>query len=317
MVTVCETVVQDEIDAALLPVFIAEADGLCPKIASALHALRENPLEMSNLQLLNRLLHTLKGSARMTGAMHIGAIVHRMEGQLGDKNLPLFWGALESDLARIADLLEALRAGRAAVDTALGAVQKADARIVPFGCMSERLYRLARQTARELNKRVNLELSGTDILLDRRMLESMTAPFEHLLRNAIAHGLEDETVRLQLGKKAIGEISLSLRQANDEIVFEFCDDGAGLDLAALRVKAIAAGMAADKALDDRQLAQLIFVSGISTAKEVTELVGRGIGMDVVRSEITALGGRIDVSSQAGQGTRFDIHLPVAPAHLVE
>jgi chemosensory pili system protein ChpA (sensor histidine kinase/response regulator) len=188
-------------------------------------------------------------------------------------------------------------------------------RMVPFGSMSERLYRLVRQTAKEMNKRANLELTGTGVELDRSVLEKMTAPFEHLLRNSIVHGLEDEQTRISSGKDAIGEIRLSLRQESNEVVFEFSDDGNGLNFSALRAKAIEKGLLeeADANVSEDQLAQLIFMSGISTASAVTELAGRGIGMDVVRSEITALGGRIDVSSRAGQGTLFTIHMPLTLA----
>jgi len=188
-------------------------------------------------------------------------------------------------------------------------------RMVPFGSMSERLYRLVRQTAKELNKRANLELTGTAVELDRSVLEKMTAPFEHLLRNAIAHGLESEQQRVNCGKDAIGEVRLNLYQENNEVVFEFSDDGRGLDFAALRGHAVSKGLisATDDTVSEDQLAQLIFVSGVSTADEVTEVAGRGVGMDVVRSEITAMGGRIDVNSRTGQGTRFTIHLPLTLA----
>jgi chemosensory pili system protein ChpA (sensor histidine kinase/response regulator) len=187
-------------------------------------------------------------------------------------------------------------------------------RMVPFNSVTDRLYRIVRQTGKELNKRANLELSGTAVELDRSVLEKMTAPFEHLLRNAMAHGLESDQQRNQVGKQPIGEIRLELRQENNEVVFELSDDGAGLNFPALREKAIGQGLlqADDPATED-QLAQLIFATGISTASEVTEVAGRGIGMDVVRSEITALGGRIDVSSHSGKGTRFTIHLPLTLA----
>ena len=194
-------------------------------------------------------------------------------------------------------------------------------RMVPFASIGERLYRVVRQTAKELDKRANLELLGTELELDRSMLEKMTAPFEHLLRNALVHGLESEQLRVRNGKTPIGEIRLSLHHEGNEVVFEFGDDGAGLDLAALRDKAIARGLLGpEEPAGDERLAQLIFTSGISTATEVTEVAGRGIGMDVVCSEVTALGGRIEVSSKKGQGTRFTIRLPltlaVAPVLMV-
>jgi chemosensory pili system protein ChpA (sensor histidine kinase/response regulator) len=187
-------------------------------------------------------------------------------------------------------------------------------RMVSFNSIADRLYRIVRQTCKELNKRANLELQGTNVELDRSVLEKMIAPFEHLLRNSIVHGLESDQQRTQSGKLPIGEIRLSVRQENNEVVFEFSDDGAGLNFAKLREKAIADGsMRADEEVSDDQLAQLIFTPGLSTATEVTEIAGRGVGMDVVRSEIAGLGGRIDVSSKRGQGTQFLIHLPLTLA----
>lgn len=187
-------------------------------------------------------------------------------------------------------------------------------RMVPFSSISERLYRILRQTGKELGKRANLELVGTSIELDRSVLEKMTAPFEHLLRNAIAHGLEEPAQRELNGKNPIGEIRLNLRQESNEVVFEFSDDGVGLDLALIKQKALENGLIAQgDSLNDEQVMQFIFRAGLSTAHEVTEVSGRGVGMDVVRSEIAALGGRIDVASEKGRGVRFSIHLPLTLA----
>ena len=187
-------------------------------------------------------------------------------------------------------------------------------RMVPFSSISERLYRIVRQTGKELNKRANLELSGTGVELDRSVLDKMTAPFEHLLRNAIAHGLETAEKRESLGKPAIGEIHLSLRQESNEVVFEFSDDGAGLDMARLQQKAQDTGfIKQEEKITSEQAIQMIFKPGVSTAQEVTEISGRGVGLDVVRSEVSALGGRLDVTSTAGKGLCFTIHLPLTLA----
>ena len=187
-------------------------------------------------------------------------------------------------------------------------------RMVSFNSITDRLYRIVRQTGKELNKRANLELQGTNVELDRSVLEKMIAPFEHLLRNSIVHGLENEELRALSGKLPIGEIRLSVHQESNEVVFEFGDDGAGLNFAKLREKAIANGtLRAEEEVSDDQLAQLIFMPGLSTATEISEIAGRGIGMDVVRSEIAGLGGRIDVSSRRGEGTQFLIHLPLTLA----
>ncbi|HEU0220327.1 MAG TPA: response regulator [Gallionella sp.] len=467
---------RDEIDTQLLPVFLEEADALCPQIGARLRAWREQPGDAQQPQLLKRLLHTLKGSARIAGAMRIGSIVHEMEEHVfsAAQTAPQteFWDTLESGFDRVVSLLEKLRGGmagkvlsghteaeqraaeypgagrrkerhateggteramlrvradivdrlvseageismaRSRMETeirafkeglmeltssvarlrkqlrevemqaesrmqahtslARGSVEQFDplefdrftrlqeltrfmnesvhdvqtvqqtllknfdgataalaaqarlnrelqqnlmnVRMVPFASIGERLYRVVRQTAKELNKHANLDLLGTELELDRSVLEKMTAPFEHLLRNALVHGIEDEHVRAQSGKNPIGKIRLGLRHEGNEVVFELSDDGAGLDLAALREKAIAKGLLKpDEATGDDRLAQLIFTSGISTATEVTEVAGRGIGMDVACSEIAALGGRIEVSSRKGLGTRFTIHLPLTLA----
>jgi chemosensory pili system protein ChpA (sensor histidine kinase/response regulator) len=187
-------------------------------------------------------------------------------------------------------------------------------RMLPFSSTSQRLYRIVRQTAKELGKKVNLELYGTEIELDRGVLEKMTAPFEHLLRNAIVHGLESPEQRELKGKQPIGNISLTLRQEGNEIVFDFKDDGAGLDTAKIRKKAIEQGMLqANEMISDENVMLLIFETGLSTAAELTEISGRGVGMDVVLSEIKALGGRIEVASEPDKGASFTIYLPLTLA----
>jgi chemosensory pili system protein ChpA (sensor histidine kinase/response regulator) len=470
----------DDVDEQLLPVFLEESEDLCPKISEALRAWREPPHDEKHVSLLNRLLHTMKGSARMVGAMRIGEIAHEMEdsvlsaAELGAETG--YWDALDNDFDRIMALIEELRGGkpadepkpvpfgRRATDQPAGVERRAErrapepgaeraaigamlrvrsdvvdrlvneageinvarsrmeaemgvvkgnlleltasvmrlrqqlreveiqaesqmqarvslakdhseqfdplefdrftrlqeltrfmnesvhdvqtiqqsmlknleetavlmqaqgrlnrelqqglmnVRMVSFNSITDRLYRIVRQTCKELNKRANLELQGTNVELDRSVLEKMVAPFEHLLRNSIVHGLETDQQRSQGGKLPIGEIRLSVRQESNEVVFEFSDDGAGLNYAKLREKAIASGsLQADEVASDDQLAQLIFTPGLSTATEITEIAGRGIGMDVVRSEIAGLGGRIDVSSKSGEGTRFLIHLPLTLA----
>ncbi|OGS91366.1 MAG: hypothetical protein A2Z95_08680 [Gallionellales bacterium GWA2_60_18] len=507
---------RDELDEQLLPVFLEEADDLFPKIGAGLRSWREQPQDETRAQALKRLLHTLKGSSRMAGAMRIGELAHGMETRVlsaAHKNPTAeFWEMLESGLDEIGARLEDLRSGefgeqpaaeeeahahgqaaeaapppapvpapqpaapaetehettpaaapleyhdehhderrtgrrapdagaeralsgnmlrvrsdvidrlvneageisvaRSRIETEMRAFKEGlleltgsvarlraqlreveiqaesqiqarisltrdsaeqfdplefdrftrlqeltrfmnesvhdvqtvqlsllknidetaaamsaqarlnrelqqglmSVRMVPFASVSDRLYRIVRQTARELDKRANLELSGITVELDRSVLEKMTAPFEHLLRNAIAHGLEDEETRKQAGKNPIGEVRLHLRHEGNEVVFEFGDDGAGLNFEMLREKALAKGLLqpGEEASDD-QLAQLIFVSGMSTAAKVTEVAGRGIGMDVVRSEIAGLGGRIDVDSARGRGTQFIIHLPLTLA----
>ena len=483
--------VHDEVDEQLLPIFLEEAHELYPQIGSALRAWREKPEDAALGRTLQRSLHTLKGSARMAGAMRLGELTHRVEDRVdqaaksGVLNEEL-WNELDNYLDRISNAIEHLQHPHAAVaepehesesemavaqafaeapakdrfeitqtipkqalevgaeraiqaallrvrsdtvdrlvneagevsvarsraelelrglrgsvleltesanrlrkqlreieihaegqmearttvsgesaekfdplefdrftrfqevtrfmnesvhdvqtvqqtllknladtEAALAAQSQLNRdlqqglmaiRMVPFASISERLYRIVRQTCKELGKRANLELSGTEVELDRSVLEKMTAPFEHLLRNAVAHGLETPETRQLAGKEPIGEISLSLRHESNEVVFEFSDDGAGLDIARVRQKAIENGVLQEgEEISEEAAMQLIFTPGLSTAQEITEIAGRGVGLDVVRSEITALGGRIDVASEPGHGVRFTIHLPLTLA----
>jgi chemosensory pili system protein ChpA (sensor histidine kinase/response regulator) len=187
-------------------------------------------------------------------------------------------------------------------------------RMVPFISISDRLYRIVRQTAKELGKRANLEIKGGQLEIDRSVLDKMAAPLEHILRNAIAHGLETHETRSAQGKPDIGEIVLSLTQEGNQIVLSLSDDGAGLDFQRVRERAIAAGLLApDQATDTAALVDLIFAPGLSTADELSQIAGRGVGLDVVKTEVTSLGGRIEVGSTPGVGTEFRLYIPLTLA----
>ena len=187
-------------------------------------------------------------------------------------------------------------------------------RTVPFGSLSERLYRILRATARELDKRANLEIHGGQVELDRSVLEKLVGPLEHLLRNALDHGIESRDARRAAGKSETGEIALTVRQVGNEVVIELGDDGAGVDLGRVRDRARSLGLlAADAEATEAQLIEFLFEPGFSTASKVTQISGRGIGMDVVRSEIAALGGRVEVESKPGAGTKFVLTMPLTLA----
>ncbi len=187
-------------------------------------------------------------------------------------------------------------------------------RMVEFEGIADRLYRVVRQASKESGKQVRLDLLGGTIEMDRSMLDRMTPAFEHLLRNCVAHGIESPQVRSQAGKDPVGLITVNLRHEGNEVSVEFSDDGAGLDIQRIREKAISLGLlTADQALSDQEAANLIFMAGFSTASQVTELSGRGIGMDVVRAEVNAVGGRIETSSTQGKGTHFKLVLPLTTA----
>jgi chemosensory pili system protein ChpA (sensor histidine kinase/response regulator) len=187
-------------------------------------------------------------------------------------------------------------------------------RMVEFESLADRLYRTLRQAAKDSGKQVRLDIVGGAIEVDRGVLERMVGPFEHLLRNAVAHGIETPEQRQRAGKDATGLITISVAQAGNEVALDFSDDGAGLDSERIRTRAVERGLlAADAHAGEAELAEFIFSPGFSTAATVTELAGRGVGLDVVRAEVVAMGGRVETASVPGQGTRMRLLLPLTTA----
>lgn len=187
-------------------------------------------------------------------------------------------------------------------------------RMVEFEGISDRLYRVVRLAAKESAKQVKLDILGGSIEMDRGVLDRMTPAFEHLLRNCVAHGIESPAARAAAGKDVNGVIVITVRQEGNDVSVEFQDDGAGLNVPRIRQKAIENGLITpDQQITDADAANLIFLPGFSTAQQVTELAGRGIGMDVVRAEVNALGGRIETATQMGRGTSFKLVLPLTTA----
>jgi chemosensory pili system protein ChpA (sensor histidine kinase/response regulator) len=459
-----QRVMRDDIDPHLLPVFLEEAEELVPQIGSDLRDWKAQPQDQRIADALKRALHTLKGSARMAGAIRLGELTHLMESQVetaleAGELPPELFDALESKLDRLsadldqmkrrnapapapaviaaaavaelplasaaatlrvnADTLDFLitESGEVAiarsrieaelrqVKQALGDLDDSIARLrtqlreveiqadsqmqsrrtvldqhdsdfdplefdrytrlqeltrmmaeglndatsiqqgllknldetdaallqqarigrelqqdlmrmraVPFASLSERLHRVVRQTARETGRKAELEIQGAQIELDRGVLERIAAPLEHMLRNAVVHGVEDPPERSAAGKPETARIAIELRQEANEIVIILADDGAGLDLQKLRSKAVEKGLlAADRELSEPEQNRLVFLTGLSTAEALTELAGRGVGMDVVRTEIAAVNGRIDIASTRGAGTTFTIFVPLTLA----
>jgi len=184
------------------------------------------------------------------------------------------------------------------------------ARMVPFDGLVPRLRRVVRQAGQDTGKQVHVTLEGTHGELDRNVLDRMVAPLEHMLRNSVAHGLETPEQRRAAGKPEEGEIAIRLRREGSEIVLEVADDGAGLDRGAIRRRAEQRGLiAADAVLGDAELDAMIFSPGFSTADQVSQLAGRGVGMDVVHNEVRQLGGSVDIHSVRGQGVTFTLRLP--------
>ena len=183
-------------------------------------------------------------------------------------------------------------------------------RLVPFSRLLPRLQRIVRQTSSTLNRPTELIVNNTEGELDRTILERLVTPFEHMLRNAIDHGIEDTEQRQQAKKTAVGQIELNISRQGTDVLVSFSDDGKGIDEAKIQEKALNLGLIkADQFLDKQEILQLIFHPGFSTAKEVTQISGRGVGLDVVQSEIKALGGHVSVDSNLGEGTTFTIRVP--------
>ena len=186
--------------------------------------------------------------------------------------------------------------------------------MVPFSRQVARLQRVVRQTAQEEGKYAEAMFAGVESELDRNVLERMTAPIEHLLRNAVVHGLETPDQRARAEKSPIGSVMVSLKREGTQLLMEIADDGKGLDFAAIRRKAIEKGlMPADAQLADEDVAQFIFESGFSTAGSLSQNAGRGVGTDVVASEVKQLGGSLELRSVPGKGTRFVVRLPLSLA----
>jgi chemosensory pili system protein ChpA (sensor histidine kinase/response regulator) len=187
-------------------------------------------------------------------------------------------------------------------------------RMVPFQRHVQRLARIVRQAATDTNKKAELAIEGASGELDRQVLERMMPPFEHMLRNAVAHGIEKPEDRKKAGKNESGTITIALHREGSEVVVEVSDDGAGMNLKAIRDKGISLGMVrADQQLSDEDIMQLVLEPGFSTAGAVSTLSGRGVGMDVVASEIKKLGGALHMETKLGEGSRFIIRLPLTLA----
>ena len=183
-------------------------------------------------------------------------------------------------------------------------------RMVPFERMLPRLKRIVRQVSSELGKDVEFVVGNAEGEMDRNVLERMAAPLEHMLRNAVDHGLESAEVRIAAGKPAQGRITLDLLREGGDIIFDIRDDGAGVPLDAVRRKAIKRGLLApDSDISDRDVLQFILQPGFSTAEKITQISGRGVGMDVVHEEVRQLGGTMSIDSVPGQGVHFRIRLP--------
>jgi chemosensory pili system protein ChpA (sensor histidine kinase/response regulator) len=284
-----------------------------------------------NLGELSRTVTRLKEQLRKLEIETEKQILHRHEDEEGHRKdfdpleldrystLQQFSRALAetaSDVASIQQLLETMtqdtqnllqQQARTVTELQNGLMRT---RMVPFQRHAQRLARIIRQAAADTGKRVELVVEGAAGELDRQVLERMTPPFEHILRNAVVHGIETPEERVARGKPDTGRVLLALQREGAEVIVKVSDDGAGMNLEAIRAKALSLGIIEPgQTLSDEDAMQLILEPGFSTAGTVTQQAGRGIGMDVVATEIKRLGGSLNMETRAGEGTQFTIRLP--------
>lgn len=222
-----------------------------------------------------------------------------------------------SDLVSIEDILtglaretETLLLQQSRVNTELQE-SLVHTRMVPLVDNAPRLRRIVRQTASELGKRAALKFEGAEVEMDRNVVERMMSPLEHMLRNSIAHGIEDKITREKAGKPEEGKITIALSREGSEIIIRVSDDGAGINVNMVKKKAIERGLMKPGAkVGDKEAVRFILESGFSTAESLSQIAGRGVGMDVVNSEIKQLGGVMNIDSETGQGTTFTVRLPL-------
>lgn len=226
------------------------------------------------------------------------------------------------DLAAQADRLEggqglglALRARQAELDRLVASLHATvgRARLTPLTPLFGRFPRLVREIAAGVGKSVSLEVEGGEVEVDKAVVDGLFEPLLHILRNAVDHGVEAETIRLATGKSAQAVVKLSARAVGDQVVVEVTDDGGGVDPARIRARALARGLIDEKAanaMGEADLVDLIFQPGFSTADIVSSVSGRGVGMDAVRSATAKLGGRVEVASQLGRGSTIRLVLPI-------
>jgi chemosensory pili system protein ChpA (sensor histidine kinase/response regulator) len=243
-----------------------------------------DPLELDRYSTIQQLSRALAESA---------SDVASIEGLLGNLN------------REAQNLLQ--QQGRVVADLQGGLMRT---RMVPFQRHAQRLTRLVRQAAQEAGKQVELAVEGSSGEIDRQVLERMLPPFEHMLRNAVVHGIELPAERLARGKPETGRIAVSLQREGADVLIVVEDDGAGVNVEAVRSKARHSGLLPpDQELTDEEALQLILEPGFSTADRLTQQAGRGVGMDVVATEVKKLGGGLFIESEPGRGTRFTIRLP--------
>jgi chemosensory pili system protein ChpA (sensor histidine kinase/response regulator) len=292
---------------------VIDAEGTLAEMATTIERMRDQ-LRRLDMETQGSILSREQVQAERLGYEEFDPLEMDRHSQLQQLSRALFESA--SDLM---DLKETLDARASAAQTLLLKQARINTelqerlmrtRMVPFDRLVPRLKRIVRQVSGELNKKVHFEVGNAEGELDRNVLERMVAPLEHMLRNAIDHGLEPTAQRLALGKPEYGTITLDLKHEGGDIVIEMSDDGGGVDLDAVRRKAVKRGMITTHAQPGyHETLQFILEPGFSTAETVTQISGRGVGMDVVHAEVKQLGGTMVIESVPGQGALFRIRLP--------
>jgi len=192
-------------------------------------------------------------------------------------------------------------------------------RKVPARNLIQKVPRMVRDLANSLGKKVNVKITGQDVQVDKSMIEALGSPMNHLVRNCVDHGIERPKQRQEAGKDETGVVRIDITEQGDDVTIKIADDGAGIDPEKVRLKAIQMGLVTDKQaaqLNDRDVLQFVLSSGFSTAKQVTDVSGRGVGMDVVRTNVESLKGSIDLQSSLGQGSTVTLRLPSSLTVLV-
>jgi len=253
-------------------------------------------------------------TVRLDQVLNLSGEIGLTKNRLTTLRTEILQGNMETNTLRSLD--EAI----SQLDLLVGDLQNAvmKTRMQPIGRLFQKYPRLARDLARQLGKEVELVITGEETELDKTMIEDLNDPLVHLVRNAVDHGVESPEERIAIGKKPQSLIELTAEQVGDHIVIEITDDGKGMNPEVLRRKAIAKGLIdaeTANSLDEKQCLQLIFLPGFSTKDQISSVSGRGVGMDVVRTNIQKLNGRIDINSVQGEGTRISISLPLTLAIL--
>lgn len=280
---------REALDPKLLPVFLAEAEALLPDIRTGLALLAAGLSGAEGLRRLQRSLHTLKGTARMTGAMVLGEAVHQLE-----IRIKALGEAVESPAVDLRSQLAEVEARLSPLQDMSSARPLAEAKEelpteITIEALADRLHRVCDRAVLDLAKRVRLRVEDNAIYFERSRIEALAPALDHLVRNAVAHGIEPPAARTAAGKPAWGEVRVEANWSDQGLGIEVSDDGAGIDA---------------------DLLGRIFEPGFSTAEAVNHTAGLGIGLDAVQAVVAGLGGTIEVESEPGRGSRFKISLPV-------